>query len=172
MQMFLMPQELESLVRPLLQKDRLWLVADGSAENGPIWLPGRAPQKMPKIVQGFRGHILVCTDQPPSAAGDRMAGRCVRLEIPTIRNGALQLVQHDTRTDRQDILRIADRLFRHMRTATSRPVWAWRSDDTTTARAYRDISITPGAEAWWRSGRALRQLGSDFIDFAPEPPNG
>jgi hypothetical protein len=171
MQMFLMPAEVEGLVRPLAQQDRLWLVAAGVAGRERVWIPGAATGEMPRLLDGFRGHILVCIDRPPSTQpDDELDGDAVRLEWPTFANGVLQLAQHDTRTDRDDILRVADRLFRRMRKASHRPVWAWDPDDPTTARPYRDISITPGAEVWCRSGRPLGQLGSDAVRFGAEPP--
>jgi hypothetical protein len=170
-QMFLMPEEIEGLVGSLLQTELLWVVADGWLRSDKAWVPARAVGQLPSLPERFRGHVLVCAGRPPSTAPrDRLAGQAVRLEVPAIADGVLQLAQHDTRTDQEDVLRIAERLFRRMRKASFRPVWGWRTDDPTTSHAYRNISITPGAEAWWRSGGALGQMGSDFVRFAPEPP--
>jgi hypothetical protein len=161
MQMFVTPAELEDIVVPFAQEDCLWLVADGFLADGRASPTARG-------IPGVSPHVPGPT--PSSRPDDGLAGRAVRLEVPAVVDGALQLVQHDVRTERDDVLRIADRLFRRMKEVSRRPVWGWSADHPDTARPYRDIGIMPGAVAWWRSGKPLGQLGSDFVRFGPEPP--
>lgn len=171
MQMFLTPTELEDVVVPFAQKHGLWLVADGYLGDERAWICGDDAGGLPQLREAFRGFLLMSPDPPPSSRpDDGLAGRAVRLEVPAVADGALQLVQHGVRTERDDVLRIADRLFRRMRKVSCRPVWGWSADHPDTARPYRDISLTPGAVAWWRSGKPLGQLGSGFVRFGPEPP--
>jgi hypothetical protein len=162
---------METLVGPLACGDRLWLVADGFLHDERVWRVGTAAGEFPDVDDAFSGHVLLVRERPPAVRPeDGLAGRTVRLGWPTLVDRTLQLCQHDTRTDDEEVWRIADRLFRRMRDASRRPVWAWQRDDPATARPYRDISITPAAEAWWRSGGVLNQLGVDRVRFGPEPP--
>jgi hypothetical protein len=171
MRMFLTWAELQRFVVALAQNSDIWLAAYGSLAGDRAWIRGDAAGVIPRLPATFRGHLLVCPDPPPNSRPDNyLAGHAVRLEVPAVVNGALQLAQHDTRTERDDVLGVANRLFRRMRNGSLRPVWAWQADRPHTARPYRDISITPGAEAWWRSGKPLGQLGSDVVRFGPQPP--
>ena len=171
LQIFQLPSELRELVGPVAVQAGLWLVADGLLRGTRVWNVGATPGEFPDVDDAFSGHVLLARDRPPaSRLTDGLASSTVRIAWPTLVDGTLQLSQHDTRTSDDEVWRIADRLFRRMRKRSRRPVWAWQRDDPATARPYRTISIAPAAEAWWRSGGALNQLGVDQVQFAPEPP--
>src|SRR5689334_3388137 len=99
-----------------------------TAEQAGCSLPGVG--ELPLLEDAFDGYLLVCPERPPETRPeDWLAGDSVRLKWPVTVDGVLQLCQHDTRTPRDDLWRVADRLFRQMRQGSRRPVWAWRREN-------------------------------------------
>jgi hypothetical protein len=104
---------------------------------------------------------IVC--QPP-----RMRGNSLILSSISIKTQWYDARSGNMVTDNSQT-RLYSRLVTSIRKILNRPMWAYNVH-VGTARLYRDLGYSVGAESWLANGGDLRQDGVDNVRFAIQEP--